>query len=269
MDYINKDSIYAIVRETGKALLDFMQEKNAVYAKPGEGNYVTDCDFAVQKMLFSRLKEVLPEATFYGEEDTEGNTGKVAEKGYTFIIDPIDGTTNLLYGYHHSCISVGLAKDGEMVLGAVYNPFTDDFYRAEKGKGAYLNGKRVEVLPRGIKDGIAAFGIARYNETDANLFFSMVRRLYETAPGIREGGSAALDLCRVAVNANAVYVEFKLSPYDYAAASLIITEAGGVIVQPDGSPLSLQQPCGVVAGSKEAADELLSMIQSLKSSEGV
>ena len=257
------EQIVGVVKEAGVLLLD-REKRVAVYAKEGVGNFVTDADFEIQKLLISRFTAILPEADFFGEEDTEGSRQELKSHGYTFLIDPIDGTTNYMMGYHHSCISVGLAKDGKMVLAAVLNPYTDDLYTAEKGKGAYLNGVRLEILPREVKDGIAAFGIARYNETDAGLFFSLVRRLYETAVGIREGGSAALDLCRVATGANASYVEFRLSPYDFAAASLLIEEAGGVIVQTDGSPITLDKPCGVIAGSEKAVNQVLSMISELK-----
>ena len=143
----------------------------------------------------------------------------------------------------------------EMIAGYVYNPFTDEMYEAEKGKGAYLNGRRLRIQNKGLSEGIVAFGCARYNEGDTDALFSITKELYLKSLSIRNGGSAALDLCRAASGSNVIYLELMLQPYDYAAASVIISEAGGVIAQVDGLPITMDKGCPVLAGTPKAVEE--------------
>ena len=101
------------------------------------------------------------EAEFFGEEDTEENKGASASGEYTFYIDPIDGTTNFMFRYNHSCVSVGLARREQMIAGFVYNPYVDEMFTAVRGKGSFLNGRKLEIRNRSVTEGIAAFGCAR------------------------------------------------------------------------------------------------------------
>ena len=132
------EAIKPAAREAGKIMLDSHLTEGQIEEKEGHANFVTAYDVAVQKFLAGRLPEILPEAGFLGEE---GDGSQKVGEGYTFIVDPIDGTTNFIVGYQMSTVSIGLAKDGEAVLGVVYNPFREEMYWAEKGKGAFLNGK--------------------------------------------------------------------------------------------------------------------------------
>lgn len=243
--------IERIIRKAGAMML---RDPGQVHGKMSLANFVTDRDVEIQKYLIKELSTVYPGCHFYGEEETGGNDRKL--DGVCFYIDPIDGTTNYIFGYHHSCVSVGMAVDGAMKEGYVYNPFTDQFYEARKGKGAKLNGNLLLKSDRGLEEGIVAFGCARYNEGDTDALFDIAKELYLRSLSIRNGGSAALDLVRVASGANVGYIELKLQPYDYAAASVIITEAGGVISQVDGSPVSLDGPCSILAGTQKAAKQI-------------
>ncbi len=247
--------IEGAVRQAGEIVRSARLTGADVHEKEGPANFVTEYDTAVQRFLIRRFDEILPGAGYFGEEDTAGNAHEVGEK-YTFFIDPIDGTTNFLFGYHYSCVSVGLADGGKLIAGWVYNPYSDEMYRAVRGQGAWLNDRRLEIENRGLSQGIAGFGCARYNDAGADHIFRVVRRLFMNALAIREGGSAALDLCRIAAGANVGYFETKLQPYDYAAASVILEEAGGVIGQIDGSPIALTGPCGIIAGTPRAAEEI-------------
>ena len=244
-----------IVREAGAMLKGAKLQEEGIRAKEGEANFVTEYDSRIQSFLIRALRELLPDASFFGEEETEGNERTVSS-GCTFLIDPIDGTTNFMFGYHFSCVSVGLALNGRMEAGWVYNPFCEDFYYAARGKGAWQNGRRLAVKDKPVEEGIVAFGCARYNEGNFDLLFDMVKQLFMRSLSIRSGGSAALDLCRVAAGANAAYLELKLQPYDYAAASVIIEEAGGVITQFDENPVTLHAPCSVIAGTRTAARQI-------------
>ena len=247
--------IEAAVREAGQLLLEADAARAEIYKKEGPANFATAYDLKIQDFLIGRFKEILPSASYYGEEDTSGNAGTVADRGCTFIIDPIDGTTNFMFGYKHSCVSVGLSLDGRIIAGFVYNPYTNEFYKATRGEGSFLNGRRLTAANRPLAEGIAAFGCARYNDSDADRQFAIVKELFKRSLAVRNGGSAALDLCRIASNANVLYYESRLQPYDYAAASVIIEEAGGVITQCDGSKINLNGPCSILAGTKKAWEE--------------
>lgn len=239
-----------LIKTAGRMILD---GKAAVHDKEGTANYVTDRDVEIQRFLIAELSSRFPGCTFFGEEDTEGNQHNTS--GHCFFIDPIDGTTNYIFGYNHSCVSVGESLDGKMVAGYVYNPFTDDFYYARRGRGASLNGRQLKLENRRLAEGITAFGCARYNTQDTDAIFDISKQLYLRSLSLRNGGSAALDLCRVASGANVLYLELMLQPYDYAAASVIIEEAGGVICRVDGSLLTFNTGCSVLAGTPKAVAE--------------
>lgn len=243
-----------IVKDAGAMIKDAILSEDSVHQKGGLANFVTSFDIEVQKFLIHNLKQLLPEASFFGEEDTEGNNRST--NGYCFYIDPIDGTTNFIFGYMHSCVSVGLSYDNQIIAGFVYNPYVDTMYKAVRGQGAYRNGNKLMIKDKSIQDGIVSFGCARYNEGDTDLLFATVKELYLRSLSVRNGGSAALDLCRIATGANVVYLELKLMPYDYAAASIIIREAGGFIQQVDGSEITLDGPCSILAGTLRAMDEV-------------
>ena len=176
-------------------------------------------------------------------------------------MDIADGTTNFIFDYKHSCISVGLTKFGRMLFGCVYNPYTREMYSAVKGEGAKLNGKEIHCSDKGLADNLVAFGTARYQTEDTDRIFDHAKKLYLNSLGIRAGGSAALDICRVASGANGVYLELMLYPWDYAAASLIVMEAGGFISTAEGGMITLDQPCSILAAGRQCwkeASQLLS-----------
>ena len=132
----------------------------------------------------------------------------------------------------------------------------DEFFSALQGTGAFLNGQRLHVLDRSLEEGIVAYGCARYNEGDTDALFQITKELYLNSLSLRNGGSAALDLCRIASGSNVAYLELKLQPYDYAAASVIIREAGGIIGQLDGPEVSLDKPCSILAGTPKAVEQV-------------
>lgn len=252
---IDYQGIEALVRKAGEMLRNAKPSKETIHRKEGLANFCTDFDTEIQRYLIQGLSKILPGAVFFGEEDTEGNQGAGASGEYMFYIDPIDGTTNFMFDYHFSCISVGLAHHGKMKAGFVYDPYMDEMYVGIRGKGSTLNGQRLQMENISVTEGIAAFGCARYNEDKMDILFKTVRELYMRSLCIRSGGSAALDLCRIASGRNAVYLEMKLNPYDFAAASVIIEEAGGMVGQTDGTSITLDQPCSMLAGTKKAVEE--------------
>ncbi|MDO4649029.1 MAG: inositol monophosphatase family protein [Eubacteriales bacterium] len=254
--------IESIIRSAGQKIKSASVTSSTVHQKEGLANFVTNFDIEIQKFLIREFSAILPEAGFYGEEDTEGS-GRDLTEPYIFYIDPIDGTTNFIFGYQFSCVSVGLAYKGTVIAGFVYNPYTDSMYKAVRGEGAYMNDRPLHIENKSIEEGIVAFGCARYNEGDTDLLFATVKELYLRSLCVRNGGSAALDLCRVAAGANTVYFELKLQPYDYAAASIIIEEAGGVITQVDGQKITLDAPCSILAGTVKACEEVKTLMETL------
>ena len=249
------EQLIEIVKQAGAMIREAHEAEIPVYDKEGIANFVTKYDKDVQSFLIRNFRQLLPEANFLAEED--GIRQELGD-GYCFIIDPIDGTTNFIFDYKFSCVSVGLAWKGRMQFGVVYNPYTEELYTAIKGEGAYKNGKRIHSSEKGLGENLAAFGCARYNsnetnETDRILRYAKILYLHTLA--IRSSGSAALDICRVASGSNGIYVELMLHPWDYAAASLILMEAGGFISTLEGGMVTLDRPCSVIAAGRQCWKE--------------
>jgi myo-inositol-1(or 4)-monophosphatase len=236
--------IVRAVRSCAAILLEAEQIDASVMAKEGHANYVTAYDKQVQAVLRERLLAILPEAVFVGEEE---DVHRSVDHGYAFIVDPIDGTSNFIKQYRCSCISVGVARDGERVGGVVYNPYADELYEAEKGKGARRNGKPIHVSTDVLADSLVAFGTAPYYEELCDRSFALAREYCMKAVDVRRSGTAAMDLCQVACGRNGMFFELRLQPWDFAAGSLIVEEAGGVVVNEDGKTLDLSAPSSVFA----------------------
>ena len=232
------------VRVCGAIILNADRTKTGIDEKAGHANFVTTYDKKVQSELQSKLLAILPEALFVGEEE---DVHASVKDGYAFIVDPIDGTTNFIKDYHASAISVGLAKDGERYMGVVYNPYLDEVFTAVKGQGAFLNGKPIHVSDQPIENGVVIFGTAPYYEDLAKASFDMAYEYFCKALDVRRSGSAAIDLCNVAAGRAELFFELRLCPWDYAAGSLIVEEAGGVVTKIDGGEITLNEGCGVLA----------------------
>ena len=246
--------IMAIVRETGKLIRNADISKAAIRQKTSKRDLCTACDIEVQTQLFDRLAKLLPEAQFIGEEQA---VRPAVTNGWTFIIDPIDGTANFAHDYRYSCISVALVKDSSPVIGVVYNPYLDELFYAEKGCGAYLNGLPIHVSGLPLSDALVAFGTSPYDLEYKRDTFALAEKVFEKSQDIRRTGSAALDLCHVACGRLDGFFELILRPWDYAAGSVILTEAGGVITTMENTELSLVKDSSVCAATPSAHAELL------------
>lgn len=238
--------IMEVMRMAGEILLSASDIERAIHAKEGKKNFVTDYDKRVQAFLFEKLALLLPEAVFIGEEEEEHPH---LPEGYAFIIDPIDGTTNFMKGYCASCISVGLLKAGQPFMAAVYNPYLNEMFHAQKGKGAFCNDKPIHVSEHKLADGLVIFGTSPYYEELARRSFDLAYEFLQRCIDVRRSGSAAIDLCNIACGRAELFFELMLSPWDFAAGALLVEEAGGCIFTTDGKPLSFDKKSGVVAGS--------------------
>lgn len=248
-----RELIIGAVRDCADVILTAHDIESGIEEKDGAANFVTKYDKKVQDELFKKLKSILPEAHLVGEEESEHDS---VETGYAFIVDPIDGTTNFIKDYKMSAISVGLLKEGKPYIGVVYNPYLKEMFSAENGKGAWLNGTPIHVSDKVLSEGLVLFGTSPYNRQLADVTFDYVRKLYDVSLDVRRSGSAALDLCSIAAGRAEVYFEMILSPWDFAAGALIVTEAGGVITTLDGGALSYDKKCSVLAAGKRAYEQV-------------
>ncbi len=188
-------------------------------------NLVTEYDVRVQETLRQKLKDVLPEASFFGEE----GSCQYKKGGYCFVCDPIDGTTNFVKGYNFSAISVALLQDGFPILGVIYNPFSNELFAAEKGKGATLNGLPIHTTQENLADSLVIFGTGVFDLKDLDEVFKYAQKCFDVSIDIRRSGSSAMDLCYVASGRAGYFCEFRLMPWDYSAGVLIVQEAGGLV----------------------------------------
>ena len=171
------DEIVTVVKKCGDIILFADGAERNVSSKEGRANFVTKYDVAVQAYLEEELLKILPEAVFIGEE---GEHRKAIGEGYAFIVDPIDGTTNFIKNYHRSCVSVGLALHGTMEIGVVYNPYSNEMFYAQRGKGAFLNGQLLHVSSNRLEEGLVCFGTSPYYAELIDQTFDLVKTGCET-----------------------------------------------------------------------------------------
>lgn len=255
MDF-NIQKIIETVKQAGKIILTAHDQEDAVTAKEGKKNFVTKYDVAVQDYLLDQLSKIVPQAEFVGEE---GDTDKDS-KALRFMVDPIDGTTNFMQDYRCSCISVAICEGDEPILGIVYNPYTDELFSAEKGKGAYLNDKPIKVSDRPLSDGLALFGTSPYHPENTDKTFALLRKVFDYSRDIRRSGSAAYDICCIACGRCEVFFEKELQPWDYAAGTVILREAGGIAETYDGLSPSLSHGSDVVFANPGAYEEFKNLL---------
>ncbi len=252
----NYEVLYTIVKRAGAVLLTAVDISNSVTDKGQACDLVTIYDKQVQDRLCKELKEAYPHCGIYAEE---GDLCDIARHDSYFIIDPIDGTTNFVRELHHSCISVGLWEKGEIVAAVVYNPFAEELFTAEKGRGAYLNGKPLRVTDADLSHSLVLLGSAIYYRDTIPATLRFIEELFPVTLDVRRGGSAALDLCYLAAGKADLFFECCLRPWDYAAGSLIVTEAGGIVSALDGSPLRFYDRCSVAAGNPNNYPRLMEL----------
>lgn len=212
---------------------------------------VTNADKASEKLIIKEIKAAYPSHAILAEESyKEKDLQKLLKAKYIWIIDPIDGTTNYTHGLPQYCVSIGIFKteskessknydylEGEIVGGVVYAPMLDELFHAEKGKGAYLNGKKIKASNiKKLNNSLLVTGFPpAHKEINMAYFNEMINH----CQAVRRFGSAALDLCYIAAGRFDAYWEFGLKPWDIAAGALIVEEAGGKVSDTNGNMLDL------------------------------
>ena len=214
--------IVSAAREAGRMILEFRDA--AIHQKEGHFNYVTDTDVAVQQFLQKELLSLLPGSRFFAEE--QENEPLTDEP--TFVVDPIDGTLNFMRHRGASAVSIALLKNKRPVIGVIYNPYTDEMFTAEAGKGACMNGRGITVSRTPFDRALVSLGTSPYDAKLAQTSMKAAAKFLSQAGDLRRSGSAAIDLCDVACGRSDIFFELRLQPWDVAAGSLIVTEAGGV-----------------------------------------
>jgi myo-inositol-1(or 4)-monophosphatase len=202
----------------------------------GEINIVTEADKRSEEVIVDLLTTRFPKHSILGEEGTDMER----PSEFKWVIDPLDGTTNYAHDYPIFCVSVALEKGGEVIVGAVYQPIFDELFVAERGNGAYLNGRKIQVSRVDkLKQSLLSTGFPYDVLADPRQAMRYFAAFVDTAQAVRRDGAAALDLCYVAMGRFDGFWEVRLKPWDTAAGVLIITEAGGTVTDFQGSPHSI------------------------------
>lgn len=246
--------VIEIATQAGKMMLKGFHN---IEEKTDTSNIVTNMDIEVQDFIIQELKKLLADSSFIAEESESYEE----HDGYTWVIDPIDGTMNYAYGYQHSAVSIALLKDNEGIMGVCYNPYLKEVFYAEKGKGAFCNKLPLQVGNQALANGLLVCGTSPYYKCIADTTFLNMKKLFLKSRDIRRSGSAVLDLCYVAAGRCDAFYEEQLSPWDYAAASVILKEAGGYIHLLHDQVWGYAKPIGMIAGNEGIVKEVIETLQ--------
>ena len=230
-----------LAREAGRMMLKYRDA--AIHQKEGHFNFVTDADVAVQAFLKKELLSLLPGSRFFAEEQENAPLTDAP----TFVVDPIDGTLNFMRCRNLSAVSIGLLEKKRPVLGVIYNPYADEMFSAEAGKGAHLNGRAIHASQTPFENAMVCFGTSPYDADLVNRSIGAARQFLLQAGDLRRSGSAAIDLCDIACGRADIFFELRLRPWDVAAGSLIVEEAGGVFVSLGHDRPYYDDACGILA----------------------
>ena len=226
-------------RKAGRSLIrDFGEVEQLQVSVKGPANFVSIADTKAEDIIFRELSKARPGYGFLMEESgyVEG-----ADKSHRWLIDPLDGTTNFLHSNPMFAVSIGLEREGQLVAGVIYNPASDQLFTAEKGKGAYMNDRRLRVAARKtLGDALLTTGIPHRGREGHPRFLKEMESVMKEVAGIRRTGSAALDLAFVAAGRFDGYWERNLKPWDLAAGVVIVREAGGLVTDLDGTDKMLE-----------------------------
>jgi myo-inositol-1(or 4)-monophosphatase len=251
-----KQTLTEAVQAGAAELQRFFNGTFKITNKEGINNPVTEADHASEKAIIDIIQKAYPDHFILTEESGEIKT----DSEYKWIIDPIDGTINFSNGIPICCVSIGVEKDGEIILGAVYNPLMNEMFFAEKGMGATLNDKKISVSSKtSISNSCLVTGFPYTYLDTPNGPLQVFEKLIRQGIPVRRLGSAALDLCWTAAGRFDGFYEHKLQAWDSAAGFLIVEEAGGTVTGFDGKRYSPYQP-GIVATNGKIHAELLDLV---------
>jgi myo-inositol-1(or 4)-monophosphatase len=247
------------VRKAGRSLArDFGEVEQLQVSVKGPSNFVSAADMRAEDILFKELSKARAGYGFLMEE-----RGAVAgpDASHRWIVDPLDGTTNFLHGIPLFAISVALEREGEVVAGVIYNPALNELYTAEKGKGAFLNDRRLRVANRrALQDCVVAVGIPHRGREGHGRFLKECEAAMRETAGLRRGGAASIDLAWVASGRYDAYWEHGLQPWDIAAGLLMVREAGGTVSDIEGG-MKMFDTGGIVAANGQIHKQIVSLLR--------
>ncbi|MEO8004438.1 MAG: inositol monophosphatase family protein [Betaproteobacteria bacterium] len=217
---------------------------------------VSEVDRAAEEAIIDVIKAAYPDHAILAEE-----SGASGDSEYVWIIDPLDGTTNFLHGFPQYCVSIGLYHKGIPTHGVIFDPTRNDLYTASRGRGAFLNDKRLRVSKRDkLIDGLIGTGFPFRIIADLDAYHAMLRDVMTKCAGVRRPGAAALDLAAVAAGRFDGFWEIGLSPWDMAAGALLVTEAGGLVTDLEGNDKFMERG-QIIAASPKIFTQLLQTLQ--------
>lgn len=249
------DKIANIAKQAGKMIAE--TKATQVTQKSSAADVVTDMDLKSQQFMIQECAKLLPNSSFLAEEEGRQTIGA----GFTWVIDPIDGTTNYMYQYQHSCVSIALYEHGHALIGVVYNPYLDECFLAVDECQSTCNGVPIHVSENTMSEGLVLIGTSPYHKHLADQSFSVFKRLFLAARDLRRSGSAALDLCYVASGRADAFYEAILQPWDYAAGLLILQQAGGMTQADTPDAFTKLQPTGVLCSNAVCHEDFCRLVQ--------
>lgn len=221
--------------------------------KEGHANFVTNIDREVEEYLQQALLSLVPGSRIIGEE----KENDALTDAPTWIVDPVDGTTNLIHDYRCSAVSIALCENRSPVAGLIWQPYTQEMFYAEAGRGASLNGKEIHVSETPFDKALIAVGTAPYHAELAEKSMELALAFLHSCADIRRSGSAAVDLAYLATGRLDAFFELNLKPWDYAAGSLIVREAGGVVTMPlEPGEMRYDRSTAILASGAVIAEEV-------------
>ncbi len=251
-----KQTLIEATNAGAAVMKEYFDKQFIITNKEGINNLVTEADFKSEAAIFTAIKQYYPDHFILSEE-----AGALEQNSeYKWIIDPIDGTVNYANGIPICCVSIGLEKNGVMEMGAVYNPFLSEFFFAERGVGAYLNDKKINVSSKtNLAESCMVTGFPYSYLDEENGPLQVFEKLIRNGIPVRRLGSAAIDLCWVACGRFDGFYEHKLQAWDSAAGFLIVEEAGGKVTDLKGNNYNPYQP-GIVATNGKIHEQIVAVI---------
>jgi len=244
-------------RQAGNILLEKFGRKIEI-SKKGEIDLVTEADLASEKFIIDRVKTHYPQHSILAEES--GDAVLIGDSKWKWIIDPLDGTTNYAHGYPCFCVTLAIEHKGEIVIGVSYDPTRDEMFSAEKGNGASLNNKSINVSETSkLSESLLVTGFP-YDVSKRDNFAGNFTNMLLKSRAVRRDGSAAIDLAYVACGRFDGFWEEGLNPWDMAAGVLLVEEAGGKISYYDGSKFSIYKP-PLCASNGSIHEEMLNVLR--------
>lgn len=242
-----EEKVIAIVEQAGAAVLE-MEKQFDIIAKAGAQNYVTTVDLRIQRLIGSQLEALCPDAVLIAEEE---GLGRARTADRYFVLDPIDGTSNLMHGMRHSAISLSMHEGAQYVLGVIFDPYMGELFVANR-EGAFLNGAPIHVSERPLADALIAFGTNPYDRHNAHVNFVALEELFYQCHEIRRSGAASLDFAYIACGRLDGSFEQNLQAWDFSAGRYLIEQAGGRM-----SDYDLNPPCPVRESSIIASNGII------------